>query len=87
MSGLTVDGGSRSRHDAMAPMQMPNPGQSPNLRQQYMQNIGPPPSPPSRWISRSTVGTTSVKQDKQVKQVYQIKSRTSQNISDSGSQQ
>lgn len=86
MSSLTVDG-ARNRPNAMTPMRMPNPGQSSNPQQQFIQNIGPPPSPPSRWISRSTVGTTSMKQDKQIKQVYQIKNRTPQNISDSGSQQ
>lgn len=87
MSNLTIDGGARSQQNAVMPMRMPNPGQSPNVRQQFMQNVGPPPSPPSRWIARSTVGTTSMKQDKQIKQVYQIKSRTSQNMSDSGLQQ
>ncbi|KAL8117034.1 hypothetical protein AgCh_023282 [Apium graveolens] len=87
MSSLTMDGGGRSRQHIAAPMRMPNPGQSPNLQQQFVQNIGPPPSPPSRWISGSTVGTTSIKQEKQVKQVYQIKSRTSQGIPDSISQQ
>lgn len=87
MSNLTIDGGARSRQHTTTPMRMPNPGQAPNLQQQFVQNIGPPPSPPSRWISRSTVGTTSMKQDKQIKQVYQIKSRAPQNISDSGSQQ
>lgn len=87
MSSMTIDGGARSRQHATTPMRMPNPGQLPNLQQQFIENIGPPPAPPSRWISGSTVGTTSMKQDKQVKQVYQIKSRTSQVIPDSGSQQ
>lgn len=87
MSNLTLDGGVRTRTNAMTFPRMPNSGQSPNARHQFAQNIGPPPSPPRRWICRPTSGTSGMYEKQQVKQVYQIKSHVPQNLSDPGFQQ
>ncbi|KAK4356039.1 hypothetical protein RND71_025010 [Anisodus tanguticus] len=85
MSVLTIESGARTRSYSTVP-RMPNSGQISNVRPPpFTQNVGPPPSPPLQWINKPARGATSVylkhqetSKDKQVKQVYQIKSRPSQ---------
>ncbi|XP_059649372.1 5'-3' exoribonuclease 4 isoform X2 [Cornus florida] len=93
LSGMTIEAGARTRPQAMISPRMPNSGQLPNIRHQFVQNIGPPPSPPTKWINRPMAGNigTNFRQEetlsatmgeKQVKKVYQVK-----NLSDLGHRQ
>lgn len=91
VSGLTIEGNGRLKTNnnitTLSP-RMPNSIQSHNTRQLIMQNIGAPPSPPTKWISRPSTGTSAAAGlDKQVqlKKVYQIKTRSTQNPSDTES--
>ncbi|XP_057499865.1 5'-3' exoribonuclease 4-like [Actinidia eriantha] len=81
MSALTIEE-IRTKPQAL----MPNSGQFPNIRNQFVQNVSPFPSPTPKWITRPSVGNTGTyyKQqqkspaatyEKQVKRVYQAKSR------------
>lgn len=81
MSALIVEGGGRTRPNATLSPRMPNSGQSSNVRHQHLPNIGPLPSPPSNWINKPTAGTASG-YEKQVKKVYQVKTRPTQNSSE-----
>ncbi|GFZ02849.1 exoribonuclease 4 [Actinidia rufa] len=84
MSALTIVE-VRTKPQALISPRMPNSGQFPNIRNQFVQNVGPLPSPPPKWITRPSVGNTGTyyKQqqkspaatyEKQVKRVYQAKS-------------
>lgn len=98
MSSLTVEGAVRPKPNATLSLRKPNSTQPYNTRHQIVQNIGPPPSPPTKWISRPHAGSSVMyrrQQDSsvaaghdkqvQVKKVYQIKTRTTQNVPDAGS--
>ncbi|KAI8547803.1 hypothetical protein RHMOL_Rhmol07G0224200 [Rhododendron molle] len=84
MSALTIEEISTKPPALMSP-RIPNSGQFPSNRNQFVQNIGPLPSPPPKWIIRQPAGNsgTSYKQqtssaatyDKQVKNVCQAKSQ------------
>ncbi|KAA8536954.1 hypothetical protein F0562_029432 [Nyssa sinensis] len=76
MSGLTIEDGARTRQHAVMSPKMPNSGQLVNMRPQLVQNIGPLPSPPPKWINKATIGnagTLATTYEKQVKKVYQVK--------------
>ncbi|KAG5541230.1 hypothetical protein RHGRI_021165 [Rhododendron griersonianum] len=83
MSALTIEEISTKPPALMSP-RIPNSGQFPSNRNQFVQNIGPLPSPPPKWIIRQPAGNsgTCYKQqtssaatyDKQVKNVCQAKS-------------
>lgn len=83
VSGLTIEGNGRLRTNTTL-----LPTQSHNTRQQFMENIGALPSPPTKWISRPSTGTsaaTGFDKQVQVKKIYQIKTRPTQNLSDTES--
>ncbi|XP_027114413.1 5'-3' exoribonuclease 4 isoform X1 [Coffea arabica] len=84
MTTLTIETGGRTRPNAAFSPRMPNSVQSSNTGHIHVQNVSPLPSPPSKWISKPAAGTASG-YEKQVKKVYQVKSRPSQNSSDIGS--
>ncbi|KAK2997952.1 hypothetical protein RJ639_026489, partial [Escallonia herrerae] len=86
MSNMAIEGAIRMRSPAVMALRMPNSGQVLNTRHQFVQNVAPPPSPPTRWISKFSAGNSGMN-EKQVKKVYQVKSRVSQNSSDNGFQQ
>ncbi|KAK2991443.1 hypothetical protein RJ640_028526 [Escallonia rubra] len=86
MSNMAIEGSIRTRSPAVMAPRMPNSGQVLNTRHQFVQNAGPPPSPPTRWISKLSGGNSGMN-EKQVKKVYQVKSRVSQNSTDNGFQQ
>ncbi|CAN4106405.1 unnamed protein product [Withania somnifera] len=86
MSALTIESGARTRPYSIV-SRMPNSGQLSDVHAPpFTQNVGYLPSPPLQWINKPARGATSVYikhqetskeigYDKQVKQVYQIKSR------------
>ncbi|XP_058222548.1 5'-3' exoribonuclease 4 isoform X2 [Rhododendron vialii] len=84
MSALTIEEISTKPPALMSP-RIPNSGQFPSNQNQFVQNIGPLPSPPPKWIIRRPAGNsgTCYKQqtssaathDKQVKNVCQAKSQ------------
>lgn len=84
ISALTIESGGQIRPSASFSPRMPNSVQSSNMRHYCVQNFSPLPPPPSKWISKPVAGTPSG-YEKQVKKVYQVKSRPSQNSSDIGS--
>ncbi|XP_057962612.1 5'-3' exoribonuclease 4 [Malania oleifera] len=92
MSALTIDS-ARTRPHTTASPRMPSSGSLPNLRPQLVQNTSPLPSPPPKWINRSTGSAgmyfrpETASNEKQVKKVYQIKTRVSQSPPDSELQQ
>lgn len=68
----------------------PNSGQMPNPHQQLAQNMGPIPSPPPNWIGRPAGGNdvmyfyqqqtlTAAGNERQLKKVYQVKTKAPQN--------
>ncbi|XWS58302.1 hypothetical protein CRYUN_Cryun08bG0022500 [Craigia yunnanensis] len=85
MSALTFEGSGRGRAHAEMSSRMPNSGYSQNLDRRSEQNTGALPTPPTKWINyREDVNPgTNLKQEnassgtykKQVKKVYQIKTR------------
>ncbi|KAJ1385164.1 Zinc finger, CCHC-type, partial [Sesbania bispinosa] len=101
---LTMDDGVRPRSSAMpspkTPIVMlsrpPNSGQTANVQQQFVQNIGPP-IPPPNWITKApdTNGIYARHQeaalggayDKHMKRVYQVKTRQPQDLPEFGNQQ
>ncbi|KAK9292256.1 hypothetical protein L1049_020220 [Liquidambar formosana] len=98
MSALKMEESVRTRPQAVMSPRMPNSGHSPNLHNQFVQNVGPLPAPPPKWINKPAAvnGSTYHRQqdtasvgsyEKQVRQVYQVKTRGPQNQSDSGYQQ
>lgn len=96
---LTIEGSPRTRpptvmSPGMMPVGMPNLGYSTDPPNQFVQNVGPPPIPPPKWINRAPASNglhnrqqetaSSGIYDKQVKKVYQVKTRSPHDISDSG---
>ncbi|KAL6989547.1 5'-3' exoribonuclease 4 [Sarracenia purpurea var. burkii] len=87
MSALTIEeSGTRPR--AWPSPRMPNSGQFPNVRNQFMQSVGGPlPSPPPKWIrppagnnglySNKQHKSSAVIYEKQAKKIYQAKSQES----------
>ncbi|KAF5463517.1 hypothetical protein F2P56_019423 [Juglans regia] len=103
VSALTIEESVRSRPPtvmsprptAMILPRMPNLGHTTNLPNQFMQNTGAPPTPPTKWINKAPAvnGEISTRQqenaswgtyEKQVKKVYQIKNRSPQDMPDAG---
>ena len=92
VSALTVEENIRSRAPAVISPRMPNPGNTPNLQNQAGQNTGLLSSPPTNWINKTAAGNTGTyfKQEstsigpneKQVKQVYQVKTQVAQETPD-----
>lgn len=97
MSALTMEENTRFRSPAVMSPRMPHSGNSPNLQQQFVQNMGPLPSPPPKWINKAVAAnggmcigqpetTPGGTYDKQVKKVYQAKTRAPQETPDVGDQ-
>lgn len=95
LSALTVEENVRSRQPAVMAPRMPNPGYTQNLHSQFEQNTGPLPTPPNKWINKAAgdAGMQFRQQtvlrgvnEKQVKQVYQVKTRTDQETSETVAQ-
>ncbi|KAF3454359.1 hypothetical protein FNV43_RR04806 [Rhamnella rubrinervis] len=95
MSALTIEENTRFRSPAVMSPRMQNSGNSTNLQQQFAQNMGPLPSPPPKWINKAVAenGGMCIRQqetpsggayEKQVKKVYQAKTRVPQDTSDVG---
>ncbi|KAI4301887.1 hypothetical protein L6164_035124 [Bauhinia variegata] len=100
-SGLTVEEGTRSRSSSVSkpPTMMlartPNSGPATNLPHQFVQNMGPP-IPPPKWITKEPAmngmyirpqeGGSGGVYDKQVKRVYQVKTRHPQDMPEYGGQ-
>lgn len=93
MSALTIEENTRFRSPAMMSPRMPNAGNLINMQQQFAQNTVPLPSPPPKWINKSVAanGGMSIRQqettsggtyEKQMKKVYQAKTRVPQNTSE-----
>ncbi|XP_022719209.1 5'-3' exoribonuclease 4 isoform X2 [Durio zibethinus] len=90
MSALTSEGSTRGRAHAEVSLRMPNSGYSQNLDQRSEQNTGALPTPPNKWIIKPVnvnTGTflrqenaSSGAYEKQVKKVYQIKTRPQEMI-------
>lgn len=83
------------RPPAMLLPRMPNSGHSTNLPNNLVQNMGAPPIPPPKWINKAPTANGAIycrqqetaswgTQEKQVKKVYQVKTRSPQDILDSG---
>ncbi|KAM4108603.1 hypothetical protein ACB094_03G056900 [Castanea mollissima] len=83
------------RPTAMMSPRMPNLGNSTNLPNQFVENMGAPPTPPPKWINKAPAanGGMHIRQqetaswgtcEKQVKKVYQVKTRSAQDMPDSG---
>ncbi|KAM3705174.1 hypothetical protein ACB098_03G060200 [Castanea mollissima] len=83
------------RPTAMMSPRMPNLGNSTNLPNQFVENMGAPPTPPPKWINKAPAanGGMHIRQqetaswgtcEKQVKKVYQVKTRSPQDMPDSG---
>lgn len=91
MSSLTME-------PAVVSPGMPNSGYNTNLQQQFVQNMGALPSPPTKWINKESTangglylrqqepGYGGAYEQQQVKKVYQVKTRPPQDISDPGNQ-
>ncbi|XP_017977359.1 PREDICTED: 5'-3' exoribonuclease 4 isoform X1 [Theobroma cacao] len=85
MSALTLDGSAKGRAHVEMSSQMPNSGYPQNLGHRSEQNSGALPKPPTKWINKPVnvnTGTylkqenaSSVAYEKQMKKVYQIKTR------------
>ncbi|XP_052191974.1 5'-3' exoribonuclease 4-like isoform X2 [Diospyros lotus] len=83
MSSLTMEEGRTRSHIATHP-RMPNPGQISNIQNKSVQQVGPLPTPPAKWIARPPGGDARIyhkqqqpspaaSDEKQMKRVYQIK--------------
>ncbi|KAL0005674.1 hypothetical protein SO802_013235 [Lithocarpus litseifolius] len=83
------------RPTAMTSPRMPNLGNSTNLPNQFVENMGAPPKPPPKWINKAPAanGGMHIRQqetaswgtsEKQVKKVYLVKTRSPQDVPDSG---
>lgn len=97
---LTIEGSARTRPPTvMSPatisIGMPNFGHSTDPPNQFVQNMGAPPIPPPKWINRAPAANggmynrqqetaSSGIYEKQVKKVYQVKTRSPNDMSDSG---
>lgn len=97
MSTLTMEENARSKPPAMMSPRIPNSGNTTNPPTQFMQNMGPLPSPPPQWINRAVTAnggmyvgqleTTSGGQfEKQGKKIYQVKTRVPLDTPDIGDQ-
>ncbi|XP_050223201.1 5'-3' exoribonuclease 4-like isoform X2 [Mercurialis annua] len=53
MSTLNLEENVRSRSPAVMSQRIQNTGYSPNAHQQFGQNMGPLPSPPTKWIGKA----------------------------------
>ncbi|KAJ4841121.1 5'-3' exoribonuclease 4 [Turnera subulata] len=94
MSALAVEENVRGR--AMSPGVM-NPGLHSNSNHHFEQSMGPLPTPPPKWINRVGFSDTRAHfrqetagrgaNEKQLKQVYQVKTRTVQDSSGPGVQE
>lgn len=101
-SALTLEEGARSRSSAMVSpkppatsSRMPNSGSATYLQHQYVQNIGPP-IPPPKWITKAPTvngvhtrhqeAAYGIAYDKQMKKVYQVKTRHPQDVPEHGDQ-
>ncbi|KAL9379122.1 hypothetical protein Peur_027604 [Populus x canadensis] len=93
VSALTVEENIRSRAPAVISPRMPNPGNTPSLQNQAEQNTGLLSSPPTNWINKTAAAgntgmyfkqeSTSIRpNEKQVKQVYQVKTQVAQETPD-----
>ncbi|XXG42674.1 hypothetical protein AAC387_Pa01g2896 [Persea americana] len=99
-SNMTIEEGSRFRHQTgMMQPRMPNTsGFNQMYPHQHPQTTGPPPRPPANWIGKPVMTTGNAAMyhrqemfspggggnEKQVRMVYQAKTRSPQNLSDSG---
>ncbi|KAE8010078.1 hypothetical protein FH972_006473 [Carpinus fangiana] len=97
---LTIEGSARTRPPTVmsSPMMsigMPNLGHSTDPPNKFVQNMGTPPTPPHKWINRAPAANggmynrqqetaSSGIYEKQVKKVYQVKTRSPNDMSDSG---
>lgn len=83
------------RPPAMMSPRMPNLGHSTNLTNQFVENMGAPPTPPPKWINKAPAANGGMyirpqetaswgTSEKLVKKVYQVKTRSPQDMSDSG---
>ncbi|XP_034917881.1 5'-3' exoribonuclease 4 [Populus alba] len=92
VSALTLEENFRSRAPAVISPRIPNPGYTTNLYNQFEHNTGPLPSPPTNWINKTAAGdagmyfrqdtTSRGPNEKQLKQVYQVKTQVAQETSD-----
>ena len=97
-SALTMEEGVRPRSlapksPAMMLLRPPNSGPTSNMQHQFVQNMGPP-IPPPKWITKApdTNGVYTRHQevglggayDKQIKKVYQIRTRQPQDMPEHG---
>ncbi|KDP23624.1 hypothetical protein JCGZ_23457 [Jatropha curcas] len=89
ISALTVEENNR-RPPVVVMQRMPTSGYGSNLPNQFEQNLGPLPSPPTNWIGKGAgdadmyfrqEAVQRSANEKQVKQVYQIKTRAAQETS------
>jgi hypothetical protein len=97
---LTIEGSARTRpltvmSSPMMSIGMPNLGHSTDPPNKFVQNMGTPPTPPHKWINRAPAANggmynrqqetaSSGIYEKQVKKVYQVKTRSPNDMSDSG---
>ncbi|CAK7340906.1 unnamed protein product [Dovyalis caffra] len=86
---LTVEESVRSRAPAVMSPRMPNPGYAPNSHNQFDQNTGPLPSPPTNWIIKTAAGDSGMYLRQETnsrgpneKQAYQVRTRVAQETSD-----
>ena len=92
VSALAVEENFRSRGPAVILQRNPNPGYTPKSYNQYEHNTVPLPAPPTNWINKTAEGEAGMyfRQDaisrgpneKQLKQVYQLKTQVAQETSD-----
>ncbi|XP_024187352.1 5'-3' exoribonuclease 4 isoform X2 [Rosa chinensis] len=95
MSSLTMEGSVRTRSPVVAQPGMPNSGYSTNPHQQFVQNMGALPPPPTKWINKEFGANGGIygrhqetgyggPYEQQVKKVYQVKTRPPQDLPNSG---
>ncbi|XP_015875491.2 5'-3' exoribonuclease 4 [Ziziphus jujuba] len=97
MSALTMEENARSKPPAMLSPRIPNSGNTANPPTHFMQNMGPLPSPPPKWINKAPTANGGMyvgqletasggPHEKQVKKIYQVKTRAPQDTSNNGNQ-
>ncbi|KAJ6397697.1 hypothetical protein OIU77_018662 [Salix suchowensis] len=92
VSALAVEENFRSRGPTVILQRNPNPGYTLNSYNQFEHNTVPFPAPPTNWINKTAEGDAGMyfRQDatprgpneKQLKQVYQLKTQVAQETSD-----
>ncbi|KAF9681686.1 hypothetical protein SADUNF_Sadunf05G0028500 [Salix dunnii] len=92
VSALAVEENFRSRGPAVILQRNPNPGYTLNSYNQFEHNTVPLPAPPTNWINKTAQGdagmyfrqdaTSRGPNEKQLKQVYQLKTQVAQETSD-----